>query len=209
MNAGEFRALLIRWAQIMGKHKEELIRLDGLCGDSDLGLTMSAGFAVAAQAVALSTDKDIGKLSYMAGKAMSIAVPSTMGTLMASGFMNAGKALLGMESLDDNHQAAFFVAFYEGVKARGKAQPGDKTFLDGMKPALDALEQTLQTGQSLESAAIMVADEAQRGYEQTRGMLAKHGRMAIRGEASREYLDPGAAVAALIMRGWAVHVTGG
>jgi dihydroxyacetone kinase-like protein len=114
-----------------------------------------------------------------------------------------------METLDDRRQLLFFTAFYEGVKARGKVQPGDKTFLDGMKPALDTLDEALQTSQALVPAALAAADGAQRGFEQMRGMLAKQGRMAIRGEASKEYLDPGAAVAALLMRGWADHVTGG
>ena len=209
MDADEFRDLVASWAQIMEKHKDELVRLDGLCGDSDLGLTMSAGFASAAIAAASCMDNDIGKLSYLAGKAMSITVPSTMGTLMASGFMSAGKALAGLDKLDDHQQALFFSAFYEGVKARGKAQPGDKTFLDGMKPALDELSLALAEGQPLASAALAAAQGAQKGYEQTCGMLARHGRMAIRGEASREYYDPGAAVAALLMRGWADRVTGG
>lgn len=209
MDASKFRGLIANWALIMEKNKEELIRLDGLCGDSDLGLTMSAGFASAAVAAASSTDNDIGKLSYLAGKAMSISVPSTMGTLMASGFISAGKALSGVKTLDDHQQALFFSSFYEGVKARGKAQPGDKTFLDGMKPALEELNHALQAGQPLETAALAAADGARQGYEQTYGMLARHGRMAIRGEASRDYYDPGAAVAALLMRGWADYVTGG
>jgi len=209
MDAGEFRSLIASWAQTMEKHKEELVRLDGLCGNSDLGLTMSAGFASAATAAASCADGDIGKLSYLAGKAMSITVPSTMGILMAYGFMSAGKALEGLEKLDDHQQALFFSAFYEGVKARGQAQPGDKTFLDGMKPALDELSRALATGQPLASAALAAAQGAQRGYEQTFGMLARHGRMSIRGEASREYYDPGAAVAALLMRAWADRLTGG
>ena len=50
---------------------------------------------------------------------------------------------------------------------------------------------------------------ARQGYEGTLGMLAKHGRMAIRGEASRAYLDPGAAVAALLVRAWADQAAGG
>jgi dihydroxyacetone kinase-like protein len=209
MNADEFRTLLSRWAQIMEKNKEELTRLDGLCGDSDLGLNMSAGFASAAIVAASSSEKDIGKLSYLAGKAMSTAVPSTMGTLMASGLMSAGKELIGVEILDDQQQALFFSAFYEGVKGRGKAQPGDKTFLDGLKPALDGINHALQMGQSLASTAQEAAAAAQRGFEQTCGMLARHGRVAIRGEASKEYLDPGAAVAALLMRGWADQISGG
>lgn len=62
MDAIGFAALLSRWAQVMEDNKEELIRLDGLCGDSDLGLTMSAGFAAAAQAANASDERDIGKL---------------------------------------------------------------------------------------------------------------------------------------------------
>lgn len=209
MDAKAFAALLARWAQVMEDNKEELIRLDGLCGDSDLGLTMSAGFAAAAQEAAASEEQDIGKLSYMAGKAMASAVPSTMGTLMASGLMNAGKALRGRVILDARGQTDFFRAYYEGVQARGKAEPGDKTFLDGLKPALDAMETGLSDGQALSPIAQAAAKAAQQGYEQTRGMLARHGRMAIRGESSRDYLDPGAAVAALLVNTWADQVTGG
>lgn len=209
MDAKGFAALLYRWAQVMEENKEELIRLDGLCGDSDLGLTMSAGFAAAAREANASDEQDIGKLSYLAGKAMASAVPSTMGTLMASGLMNAGKALRGQSVMDERGQADFFRAYYEGVQARGKAEPGDKTFLDGLKPALDAMETALQTGQSLSPMAQAAAQAARQGYENTRGMLARHGRMAIRSEASRAYLDPGAAVAALLVRAWADEVTGG
>ena len=209
MDAKGFAALLTRWAQVMEDNKEELIRLDGLCGDSDLGLTMSAGFAAAAAEANASEEPDIGKLSYLAGKAMASAVPSTMGTLMASGLMNAGKALRGRQELDAQGQADFFQAYYEGVRARGKAEPGDKTFLDGLKPALESMEKALAQEQHLSPTAQDAARAAQQGYEATRGMLAKHGRMAIRGEASREYLDPGAAVAALLVGAWANQVTGG
>lgn len=62
---------------------------------------------------------------------MASAVPSTMGTLMASGLMNAGKALKGVEQLNAAQEAELFQAWFEGVKSRGKAELGDKTFLDG------------------------------------------------------------------------------
>ena len=123
---------------------------------------------------------------------MASAVPSTMGTLMASGLMNAGKVLRGQEEADD---AEFFQAYLEGVQNRGKAQPGEKTFLDGLAPAVKALKE----GKTPEETAGI----AWTAFENTRGMLAMHGRMAIRGEASRDLLDPGAAVAALMMKGYA------
>ena len=192
MNAEKLKGLLSVWAALMTEKKDWLIELDSVVGDSDLGLTMSDGFAAASEAAAASDLADVGKLAYQAGKAMATAVPSTMGTLMASGLMNAGKVLKGQEEADD---AAFFQAYLEGVQNRGKAQPGEKTFLDGLAPAVEALKE----GKTPEETAGI----AWTAFENTKGMLARHGRMAIRGEASRDLLDPGAAVAALLMKGYA------
>ena len=93
MNADKLRGLLSAWAVLMTEKRDWLIELDSVVGDSDLGLTMSDGFTAASEAAAASDLTDVGKLSYQAGKAMATAVPSTMGTLMASGLMNAGKVL--------------------------------------------------------------------------------------------------------------------
>jgi dihydroxyacetone kinase-like protein len=194
---------MTRWAELMEANRDELIALDGVVGDSDLGLTMSAGFDAASRAVQDGDETDIGKLLYAAGKAMAAAVPSTMGTLMASGLMNAGKVLKGREALDTGGWAELFAAYLDGVQSRGKAQVGEKTFLDGLWPAVDTLKIQAAQGAAIQAAAREAAAAAEQGYQQTRGMLAKHGRMAIRGEDSRKYLDPGAAVAALLMQGFA------
>ena len=203
MNATDLRALLARWAGIMADKRDWLIELDSVVGDSDLGLTMSDGFRAASEAANACELTDVGKLCYQAGKAMATAVPSTMGTLMASGLMNAGKVLKGMEQLTPAQEAQLFEAYLEGVKNRGKAELWDKTFLDGLAPAVQALAQAVQAGPIGAKEAQAAADAAWQAFENTRGMLAKHGRMAIRGEASRELLDPGAAVAALLMKGYA------
>lgn len=203
MNATDLRALLARWAGIMADKRDWLIELDSVVGDSDLGLTMSDGFRAASEAANACELTDVGKLCYQAGKAMATAVPSTMGMLMASGLMNAGKVLKGVEQLGSEQEAKLFEAYLEGVKNRGKAELGDKTFLDGLAPAVEVLTQAAKAGPIGAEAAQAAADAAWQAFENTRGMLAKHGRMAIRGEASRELLDPGAAVAALLMKGYA------
>ena len=205
MNATDLRALLARWAGIMADKRDWLIELDSVVGDSDLGLTMSDGFRAASEAANACELTDVGKLCYQAGKAMATAVPSTMGTLMASGLMNAGKVLKGVEQLGSEQEAKLFEAYLEGVKNRGKAELGDKTFLDGLAPAVEVLTQAAKAGPIGAEAAQAAADAAWQAFENTRGMLAKHGRMAIRGEASRELLDPGAAVAALLMKGYAEY----
>lgn len=202
MNKQELIKLFSAWKTIMAENRDYLIEIDGIVGDGDLGLTMSDGFAAAYDAVADSDETDIGKLCYQAGKKMSTAVPSTMGTLMASGLMNAGKVLKGKTELNNAEVAELFSAYFDGVASRGSAKVGDKTFLDGLAPAVQALKDAADKGEDIKMMAQKAKEAAQKGFEQTKGMLAVHGRAAGRGEASRELLDPGAAVAKLLMQGF-------
>lgn len=194
---------LINQIQItMREQKEYLIELDSKVGDSDLGLTMSDGFAAAYEAACSDMETDCGKLLYKAGKKMGNTVPSTMGTLMAAGFMRAGKNLKGKRKLTDMDIADLFSFYEEGVMDLGKAKPGDKTFLDGFHPAVQALKLAVEGGISLEEAATQAYKSAQEGFRSTTTMVAKHGRAATRGEKSRALEDPGAAVAVFIMEGF-------
>ena len=200
MDANYIRKLLHCFAQIMQENREFLIEQDSIVGDGDLGLTMSDGFQAAAEYACKSDEADVGKLLYMAGKAISVAVPSTMGTLMASGFMQAGKALKGVYELDLKHITALFQAYEEGVMHRGKAKVHEKTFLDGIDPAVQSMRSSLETEEDMESFAQKAYEAACAGYENTATMLAVHGRAATRGEMSRTLKDPGACVAMLMMK---------
>lgn len=198
LDTQSLRPLFTEWERIMEANKSVLTELDSVVGDGDLGLTMSDGFAAAARYAQQSEERDMGRFFYMAGKAMASAVPSTMGTLMASGLMQAGKAFKGRQTLELTEAGVLFQAWYDGVQQRGKAQPGEKTFLDGMAPALAALlvgEEPLTTARN----ALL---QAQQGVQQTATMVAKHGRAAIHGERSRTFVDPGAMVAQLLIQGY-------
>lgn len=198
LDTQSLRPLFTEWARIMEANKSVLTELDSVVGDGDLGLTMSDGFAAAARYAQQSDERDMGRFFYMAGKAMASAVPSTMGTLMASGLMQAGKALKGRQTLELTEAGVLFQAWYDGVQQRGKAQPGEKTFLDGMGPALVAL----LAGEEPLTAARSALLQAQQGVQQTTTMVAKHGRAAIHGERSRTFVDPGAMVAQLLIQGY-------
>jgi len=200
MNREYYIKLLDEFQKIMAENRDYLIDLDRVVGDGDLGLTMSDGFLAAYQAAKESPETDIGKLLYTAGKAMSTAVPSTMGTLMASGLMQAGKVLKGKTETENADLVTFFAAFEDGVMARGKAKIGEKTFLDGLDPAVDALKRSISSGDTLSTAAVKAVCAANEGFQKTTEMVAIHGRAATRGEASRSLEDPGAAVALLMIR---------
>lgn len=189
--------LLKEISDIMAENKDKLIEMDGIVGDGDLGLTMSDGFKAAYDAVSDGAIADAGKLLFAAGKAMANKVPSTMGSLMATGLKQAGKDLKGKETLEDADVVQIFASYEAGVAKLGEAKVGDKTFLDGLHPAVESLQA------SLADMAGKAADAAEEGFKATTTMLAVHGRAATRGEASRSLEDPGAKVASLIMQAFA------
>lgn len=201
LTTAKLKPLFAEWAKIMQSEKDTLISLDSVVGDGDLGLTMSDGFTAAYEAIKNSDESDIGKLFYSAGKTMSTAVPSTMGTLMASGLMQVGKVFKGQSSLDTNAFARIFSAYFDGVQSRGKANIGDKTFLDGLYPAVQTLLSECHN-ENWVTLAKKALSSAQQGVFATKDMVAVHGRAATRGENSRTLLDPGAYVAQLLLQGY-------
>ena len=108
-------------------------------GDGDLGLTMKNGFVKVEEEIGALEDTDIGKIFMKAGMVLSSAVPSTMGTLMATGLMRAGKELKGKDEVDLADLADGFLSFINGIMERGKSKPGEKTIIDSMLPAAGAL----------------------------------------------------------------------
>lgn len=197
MNSKSIISFLKQTKEIMYVQRDNLIKEDSIVGDGDLGLTMSDGFKSAYEAVKDNSVEDCGKVLYLAGKAMSTAVPSTMGTLMASGLMQAGITLKGKKELDREDIIEIFRSYLEGVIKRGKANIGEKTFIDGLSPGVETLIKTKEL--PLVESAEKAYKSSLLGYKNTKGMLAVHGRAATRGEASRELLDPGALVATLLM----------
>jgi dihydroxyacetone kinase-like protein len=187
-------------ARLMEEHKQHLTELDAALGDGDLGLTMPRAFGAAYEEAAGSEEADVGKVLMRAGIAMARAAPSTMGTLVATGFMRGGKAVAGLDELTTGGLAAFFQAFVAGVMERGKAQPGEKTIIDSLKPAADALSAAGSADLDRSLAAALEAAEA--GLDAARDMVAKHGRPAYYGEQSRGRQDPGATVGVLIVSGF-------
>ena len=199
LDCKNIKGMLKAVSDVMIVNKNKLIEMDSIFGDGDLGLTMSDGFEAAYSAISGSEETDLGKLLYFAGKAMASKVPSTMGTLMATGLMSSGKALKGQVELDIKGLSLLLDSYITGVMKLGKAKRGEKTFVDGFIPAVDSMKESANSGLELKEAIKKASDASKEGYLQTKDMLAVHGRAAIRGEQSRMEYDPGAYVATLIV----------
>ena len=188
MNSSYIVKMLAEISTIMNENKDRLIELDSVVGDGDLGLTMTKGFAAASEFAAGSDETDAGKMLYGAGKAMSSAAPSTMGTLMSIGLMQGGKVLKGKTELSNEDIVEFLAAY------------GEKTFLDGFDPGVQALKVAVEAGEDLAAATAKAAVAAEEGFNAATNMKAVHGKPAVKGDASIGMVDPGACVAMLIFK---------
>jgi dihydroxyacetone kinase-like protein len=209
LNAAGLIDLFKSWKDLFAEQREFLIALDGKVGDSDLGITMNKSFTAAAEALeAEGEEAGISKLLRTAGATMARTAPSTMGTLTATGFLRASKAVDGKDALDTADMAAFWRAYCDGVAERGKAKVGDKTLLDVLDPIATALEAQAAAGVSLSEALNRTADVAEQALEATKSMLAQHGKAAAFQEKSIGLQDAGATVAAFLIRRMADFVAG-
>lgn len=179
-------------------NKDLLIELDSALGDGDLGLTMSTGFEAAVEALEADAGEDLGKTLMQVGMAVNNKAPSTMGTLISSAILRAARVVKGKAEFDDQDCVEMAKVAVQGIKDRGKAERGDKTILDSLIPAVEALEARLQEGASIKEALEDAAQAAKEGFEATAEMVSQKGRGHYYGEKSRGHKDPGAAVGMLI-----------
>lgn len=209
LNAANLIDLFKSWKMLFAQQREFLIALDGKVGDSDLGITMSKAFAAAAEALEAEGEvAGIAKLLRTAGATMARTAPSTMGTLTATGFLRASKAMEGKEALDAADIAAFWRAYRDGIAERGKAKVGDKTLLDVLDPIAVTLEAQAAAGASLSDALSVAAEAAEEALEATKSMMAQHGKAAAFQEKTIGLQDAGATVGAYLIRRMANVVQG-
>lgn len=171
---------------------DHLNRLDADVGDGDSGLTAERGAqAILAYLDATPPTDDLGKWLAGAGMAYNRAAPSTMGALMATAFMRAGKEVMGQSSLSVQQLADMLVAADQGLQERGKVKPGDKTVVDAVHPAAVAFSGAVEAEQSLDAAAQAMLDAARAGRDAAIALRGQVGRSNWVGERTEGKPDPG------------------
>ncbi len=195
-NADDLRGAFRAIAKTMADQRAYLIELDQRNGDGDLGISMADGYAVSSAALDKSAEKDLGKLCVCAGKAFNEAAPSSLGTITSLCLMGMARALKGHEEADIRLLSEALMAGTEKVMEKAKSKPGEKTILDSVVPAAEAMRDNADKGckAALEAAAKAAAE----GAEATANMMAVHGRAAYFGEKSIGLVDGGAVVGKLI-----------
>lgn len=181
-----FNDALVAAAEALEQSADELTRLDALQGDGDLGRT--AGLVAAAlRSSATHHAGDVAATLRLTGTSIAASAASSSGTLIASGFLAAARAV---PEHSEPSLANLLQAAVDGIRRRGKAEPGDRTMLDAMAPAVAALE---AQPEDFEAAA----QAAEAGADATRHMEAKVGRARFLAANAVGAPDPGAMMVAV------------
>ena len=195
---------MVRWIQqvalVLHENREYLTQLDSPIGDADHGINMDRGFKAVIDKLPAVADMDIGSILKTVGTTLVSTVGGASGPLYGTAFLRAGIATSGKNELYEADVVHMLEAALEGVKARGKAQPGEKTMVDALTPALAAMKEAEQQHVGLAQLLRRGSDAAETGMKATIPLLATKGRASYLGERSVGHQDPGATSSWLMLK---------
>jgi dihydroxyacetone kinase-like protein len=198
------RACVLAWlrsvAEVLREQRGYLSDLDSAIGDADHGTNMDRGFTAVLDKLPGVAEADIGTILKTVGTTLVSTVGGASGPLYGTAFLRAGTALAGKQELQPVDVLAALEAALEGIQARGRAQPGEKTMVDALRPAVEAFREALTAGKDVSATLEASADAAEAGAQATIPLLATKGRASYLGERSIGHQDPGATSIALLLR---------
>jgi len=202
---GLTRVDLERWIVDFGRRvidqHEALSDLDAASGDADHGSNMERGLSSLLTAVGgWDSAGRPGDFLKDVGLQIVGSVGGSSGALYGTIFLRMARAVGEAPTVTNELLVAAFEGAAQGVVERGKVSPGDKTMLDALGPAVEALRQSVANGASRSSALLAAAAAADAGRDATAGMVARRGKSSYARERSRGVVDPGSASVAMLVR---------
>lgn len=187
------------YAEVIADNKEYLTDLDAKIGDADHGANMNRGFQAVLTKLPDNEEKDIGAIFMAVGMALLSKVGGAGGPLYSTIFIQAGKSIDGKMEFDLEDWTKALEAATTGVINLGKASLGDKTMVDALIPAVEALKEASQQGLTLQEGLKKSAKAAEEGMIATIPLVARKGRASYLGERSAGHQDPGATSTFLLL----------
>jgi dihydroxyacetone kinase-like protein len=187
-------------AQVFREHKEELTALDSAIGDADHGINMDRGFQAVLAKLPTYPEGDLGALLKGVGMTLVSTVGGASGPLYGTFFLQLGGATAGKAEAEAGELAGALEAGIAGIQRLGKAEPGDKTMLDALIPARDAMRAAVDGGASIVDALAAAVAAAEQGMLATTPLVARKGRASYLGERSAGHQDPGATSSYLLLK---------
>lgn len=191
-NAEELTGVLRAMARRMEEEKEFLTQLDNEIADGDHGINMARGFAAVEKKLPELEGRDVGTVLKTVGMTLVSVVGGSSGPLYGTAFLKSGIAMAGKTEITIDDFIACLRVAIEGVQQRGRAVRGEKTMLDAMVPALDAMSAARAAGDGAKAVLDAGIAAAREGVEYTKTIVATKGRASYIGERSLGHQDPGA-----------------
>jgi dihydroxyacetone kinase-like protein len=191
----------------IGDEKEYLSELDGAIGDGDHGVNMAKCFREVKKKLAESSAEEIGTLFKEIGMVVLNSVGGAMGALYGTFFLKLAQESAGKAEVSLSDLVAMFQTGEQGILELGKANPGDKTLIDTLSPAVRAIEAAAKEGKTLAAALTDLEQAAKQGMESTKDMLAKIGRASRLGARTIGHQDAGATSCYFILRSLASAIS--
>ena len=205
IDAAAVERWLRRFAELIAAHEADLTTLDSAIGDADHGANMQRGMQAVVAVLDGGAAEQPADLLRQVGMTLVSKVGGASGPLYGTFFLRMAPALSGT-TVDGAAFAAALRAGLNGVVARGRAEPGDKTMFDALAPAFDTLDAALADGRPLADALQAASKAADAGRDATGPLIARKGRASYLGERSVGHVDPGATSSALLVAATAALV---
>jgi dihydroxyacetone kinase-like protein len=195
---------VLQWVEVLqqvyAENRQRLTELDSAIGDADHGINMDRGFTAVKTELAAHVPPDIRSVFQNVATILIRHVGGAAGPLYGTFFLRAAAACAGKNEIEAADMLALFQAGIEGVQQRGKAVAGDKTMMDALLPALDAMRKAVEDGGSLAAILSDGAAAAEAGMLGTIPMQARKGRASYLGARSIGHQDPGATSSYLLLK---------
>lgn len=180
------------------ENKDFLTELDREIGDADHGINMARGFTEVMKGLD-PEETDIGAALKKVSMILISKVGGASGPLYGTAYMKAAKEAMGKTSLTTDDAIAMMRAAVDGIRQRGKSDVGEKTMLDALVPAFDALTDGAAQGKDAGQILDAMCQAAAQGAAYTKTIAATKGRASYLGERSIGHEDPGAASSLLTL----------
>jgi dihydroxyacetone kinase-like protein len=192
------KPVLLKMVAEIQKNKDYLGEIDGLIGDGDHGMNMNKGFTMFGEQIA---GKDIGFTEGLdeLGTLLFSRIGGSMGPIYGTFFSGMAEAGADIDIIDVPALAKILDAGYKELKDVIESEVGDKTLVDTLAPALEALKKAAAAGKDLPEALRDLKEAAAAGRDSTKDLVAKFGRSSRLGERSRGVLDAGAVSCCIVL----------
>jgi dihydroxyacetone kinase-like protein len=199
LTAAQLRLMMMHTCQVMVDSQEMLCDADRNIGDGDHGIGMARGFGAALQVLQKQEFEDVYQIFFTVGRTLIKEMGGASGIIFGTLFYAGSKNVQPSPQLTVKEFCSIFEKALVEIKAKGGAQPGDKTVVDALQPMVEAMQQNIEEDLSFVEMTQIALEAAIQGKENSKQYVGKIGRAKTLGDRAIGYPDAGALSLTLIM----------